>query len=335
MIESAPLLAFLRIIFLSVGAVLAAMWVHYLWGQTKAPNHVATFVGGTSEIGPLSQPESPELLRAKAELEKQKRLKDKQDLRREELRVQASTSKASGVYLTAWEVIHYLADESQWGVDKSAEVTPEGMHKNVQLEAPLEFQKRASEGRVTVYGASSKTGHHESIPKTYWMSHGLKLATIYDSEATSKTEPATFEAGFHAVRNGVLTYSDLKIEASDVYQTWPRRNDEAEFDAAFEWAALSREEAIKVLWKLRKDGVAIRNEPVPSEQLFPPWKAKYEKWRNDVLLAAEKVDENLRPRLEVLDQLRPPPTLPVINQDHALCITIVSEILLRLSEKLP
>jgi len=111
--------------------------------------------------------------------------------------------------------------------------------------------------------------------------------------------------------------------------------DKAEFDAAFEWFALSREDAIKLLWRLRKEGVAIRNEPIPSEKLFSQWKVKYEKWRNDVLLAAEKVDENLRARLEVLDQLRSPPALPVINQEHAQCIAIASEILLRLNERLP
>lgn len=85
MIESAPLLAFLRIIFLSIGIVLGAMWIDYLWVRQNALIHAATLLGGTSEIDSLPQPESPELLRAKAELEKQKRVKDIQDLRREEI----------------------------------------------------------------------------------------------------------------------------------------------------------------------------------------------------------------------------------------------------------
>lgn len=113
------------------------------------------------------------------------------------------------------------------------------------------------------------------------------------------------------------------------------QNGDAEFNAAFEYAALSRNDAIKRLWKLREVGVAIRNEHVPSPEQYPAWKARYEKWRSDVLSMAEKVDENLRPRLEVLDRLRPPPSLPVVNEDHVLCIRIASEILLRLEERLP
>lgn len=256
--------------------------------------------------------------------------------RREEIELQAPASKVPSGYLTAYETIHYLADESQWGAERDSYVSSDGLKRNALIDAPAEFRARAAEGRIGVYGASSHTGQHELIPKIYWMSYGLDLSKIYHPDAASSTAPATFEAGFHGVRIGKHTYSDLKIEAADVYSVWPRRKDvDAEFDAAFEWAALSREEAIKLLWRLRKVGVAIRNEPVPSEQLFPPWKAKYERWRHDVLLAAEKVDENLRHRLEVLDRLRPPPTLPVINRDHALCITITSEILLRLEERLP
>jgi hypothetical protein len=45
-------------------------------------------------------------------------------------------------YLTCREVIEYMAHESQWGADKDAEVTPDGMHKNVILEAPGEFRER-------------------------------------------------------------------------------------------------------------------------------------------------------------------------------------------------
>ena len=114
-----------------------------------------------------------------------------------------------------------------------------------------------------------------------------------------------------------------------------KQDGDTEFNTAFEYAALTRNDAIKRLWKLREEGVAIGNEHVPSEKLYPAWKAKYEKWRGNVLSMAEKVDENLRPRLEVLDRLGPPPSLPVVNEDHVLCIRIASEILSRLEEKLP
>jgi len=253
-------------------------------------------------------------------------------------RIAASSNSASnlGAYLTAYEAIHYLADESQWGADTDSYMSADGLKRNALIDAPREFQARAAEGRIRAYGASSKTGNHELIPKTHWMSYGLDLSKIYKRDAVCSTTPTTFEAGFHAARGGKHIYSDLKIERADVYQVWPPHKEaEAEFDEAFEWAALSREEAISILWKLRKSGVAIRNEPVSAESLFPQWKAKYEKWRRDVILAAQKVDDNLSYRLEVLDRLRPPPTLPVINEDHARCITIASEILLRLEERLP
>jgi hypothetical protein len=109
----------------------------------------------------------------------------------------------------------------------------------------------------------------------------------------------------------------------------------AEYDAAFAIAAMSKNDARKELWKLRKEGVAIRNESVSSEQSFSLWKQKYETWRNNVLEVADKYDENLRNRLEVLDRPRPPPSLPVVNADHGLCITVASEILLRIDENLP
>lgn len=235
----------------------------------------------------------------------------------------ANTQSSTHTYLTAQQVVHYLADESQWGCSKEA--------SDALLQAPAEFKERASEGRITVYGSSSKTGLHESIPKTHWMSHGLDLSTIHIPEAISKTVPAPYEARFYGTR---ISYSDLKIVAADVYQVWPR-SDTAELNAVFELDVLSRDEAIKILWKLRREGVAIRNEQISSEQQFPAWKAKFEKWRNAVLLVAEKVDGNLRQRLEVLNQVRPPPTLPVVNQEHVLCIRIASEILLRLEERLP
>lgn len=235
----------------------------------------------------------------------------------------ANTQSSTHTYLTAQQVVHYLADESQWGYSKEA--------SDALLQAPAEFKERASEGRITVYGSSSKTGVHESISKTHWMSHGLDLSTIHIPEAISKTVPAPYEARLYGTR---ISYSDLKIVAADVYHVWPR-SDTSELNAVFEWDELSRDEAIKILWKLRRAGVAIRNEQISSEQQFPAWKAKFEKWRNAVLLVAEKVDENLRQRLEVLNQVRPPPTLPVINQNHALCIRIASEILLRLEERLP
>ena len=43
---------------------------------------------------------------------------------------------------------------------------------------------------------------------------------------TSQTSPTTVEAGFAGARSGVATYSDLRIESEDVYNTWPRQTGE-------------------------------------------------------------------------------------------------------------
>lgn len=255
--------------------------------------------------------------------------------RREGIEVITEKTKGPSEYLSGYEVVHYLADESEWGAEMHSHVSADGLKKNALLEAPGEFRTRAAEGKITVYGVSAQTGEHELIPKTHWMSYGLDLSKIYKPDAPSGTVPATFEAAFHGARSGKRGYADLKIEAAGVYEVWPRAKGDAEFDAAFDVAASSREEAISRLWDLRRIGVAIRNEPVPSEQLFPPWKAKYEQWRAEVLAAADKVNEGLRQRLEVLDRLRPPPSLPVVSNEHARCIAIASEILLRLEERLP
>jgi hypothetical protein len=129
----------------------------------------------------------------------------------------------------------------------------------------------------------------------------------------------------------VMSWDDSFIKDSDasVEEQW------AQHDAAFKITSLSKDYARKELWRLREEGVAIRNAPVPSGKDYPAWKHKYKAWRDDVLMVAEKYDENLRPRLEVRDRPRQPPNLPVINQDHALCIKVASEILLRIAEYLP
>ena len=252
-----------------------------------------------------------------------------------------TTLRSDGVeapsdYMSAYQAVHYIADESQWGATRNAQVSEDGTRRNALIDAPSEFQSRAAEGKVKVFGASPETGRHELIPKTHWMSYGLDLSTVYKPDAAGRTTPATFEAGFHGARDGKHRYSDLKIEAADVRRVWPRRMDfDTAFDEAFEEASLTRDEAISALWKLRSVGVAIRNEPVPSADHFPAWRERYERWRKSVLAVAGKFDVGLQGRLEVLDQLRKAPNLPVVSQEHAKCITIASEMLLRLEERLP
>src|SRR5260221_13758472 len=86
---------------------------------------------------------------------------------------------AQHIYLTPYQVVHYLADESEWGTMKELEKSAEGLNYFVLVEAPVEFQKRAAEGKITVYGMSSKTHAHEEINKTFWMSCGFDYSTLF------------------------------------------------------------------------------------------------------------------------------------------------------------
>jgi hypothetical protein len=241
----------------------------------------------------------------------------------------SAAASSTVTYLIPYEAIHYLADESQWGEEKADTINAEGMHYNALLEAPEEFQKRAAEGRIRVFGFNSGTRKHEEIDKTHWMSFGI-LPRVFRPGEDVRTEPTTLESAFYQGEG----YSDLKITAADVYRTWPR-SIAAEYRAEFDLLNMTKEEAVEALWRLRKLGVVIRNEHLSSEKEFAGWKAKYDKWREDVLAVADRFGEGLRPRLEVLDQVRQPPTLPAINGEHALDISVASEILLRLEERLP
>ncbi len=130
----------------------------------------------------------------------------------------SSQTSNTPIYLTPYETVHYLADESQWGALKEAERTPEGLRKNVLLEAPLEFQKRAAEGKIRVYGINALSSTHELIEKTYWMTYGFYFETLFKSPYD---ECHTWPTISERPRN-LLIYSHLKIEADDVYRTWPR-----------------------------------------------------------------------------------------------------------------
>jgi hypothetical protein len=88
----------------------------------------------------------------------------------------------------------------------------------------VEFQQRAAEGKITVYGFNSLTHKHELVPKTFWMSYGLDIATIFSPDSISRTVPTALGSSFLVVGTGVPVYSDLKIEAEGIYKAWPRKS---------------------------------------------------------------------------------------------------------------
>lgn len=118
-------------------------------------------------------------------------------------------------YLTAYEVIHHIADKSEWSNLKNTERTFDGGRHNLLLEAPIEFQREANEGNMTILGRLEDSGSHQPIPDTYWLTAGLDLSCLFNPETQSRTTP-TVSSG-----KNIVIYTDLKIMAKDVYQTWP------------------------------------------------------------------------------------------------------------------
>lgn len=124
-------------------------------------------------------------------------------------------ANASGsTYLAVWDVARYLAEQSEWGANRLAQGRSPSL---VLLDAFSEFDARAAEGRIRVYGAHPQTHEHQEIPKTHWMSYGLDPSS--DDQEGGRSEPKTAWGGYLG-RHG---YTELRIVAEDVYRTWPRK----------------------------------------------------------------------------------------------------------------
>ena len=95
---------------------------------------------------------------------------------------------------------------------------------------------------------------------------------------------------------------------------------------------VARQAALNELWRLRSDGITLRNTRVTSDPSFAEWIEKSEAWRSEVLERAEVISMNLRNWLDRLDRCNPPPQMPWPwhNDDHAHRVKIFSEILLRM-----
>lgn len=131
----------------------------------------------------------------------------------------AMNGQVSVGLLTPYQVLHYMADESKWGVLQSAKQTDEG-NTHPLVVASDEFQARAQEGKIRAYGISPETHEHEEIAKTHWMSFRLDYVTALDEQGS---ESGTQMTGFNGGYYNKAGYTDLRIEASDVYATWPKR----------------------------------------------------------------------------------------------------------------
>ncbi len=118
-------------------------------------------------------------------------------------------------YMTAYEVVHYLADRSRWGANRRVEQTSDGAYYPVLLEAFVEFPRRARNGGVRAQGRLNGLGQHQNIASNYWLSASFDHSSVLRRDDIARTAPA--------VPNGasVPIYEDPHISREDVEREWP------------------------------------------------------------------------------------------------------------------
>lgn len=153
-------------------------------------------------------------------------LRDYDAIRDKLLRVKGSLPKEPA-YMTAYEVIHYLADESEWGeriksVREANNIMPQyPMRRQPLLEAPIEFKRVAEQGGIGAFGRLDGRGAPVPIPGTHWMVATISSFSL-GSPDISETVPAVPNA------DGIPEYKDVRIVREDVYRAWPSRLGEDE-----------------------------------------------------------------------------------------------------------
>jgi hypothetical protein len=94
----------------------------------------------------------------------------------------------------------------------------------------------------------------------------------------------------------------------------------------------TRADAIVKLWKLRKSGVELRNDP-PAIYDGGVWLGKGRSWHAEVLTTAQAISEGLKNHLETMNEMGPAPantrrTTPL----HQHYVQVMSEILRRMDK---
>lgn len=130
----------------------------------------------------------------------------------------AGAAAESHRYMTVYEIIHYLADETEWGARTRNAITPHstfphGMRTNPLVVAPYEFKARGELGGVHAVGRLKGSGPHVEIPETYWLSATIKSAL--QTPNVSETVPALPNP------DGIPVYTDVRILSADVRRIWP------------------------------------------------------------------------------------------------------------------
>jgi hypothetical protein len=88
--------------------------------------------------------------------------------------VEPAATDDTNRYMTAYQAIHYLADESDWGERTRRTRTrfdevPNGMRTNPLFVAQNEFKTIAERSAIHAIGRLNGEGVHVDIPERYWL----------------------------------------------------------------------------------------------------------------------------------------------------------------------
>jgi hypothetical protein len=120
-------------------------------------------------------------------------------------------------YMTAYETLHHLTDESEWGMRVRREIANEPL--TLFTYAVNEFQRASQEGHIRTLGRPADgSGDHLAIANTYWFSATLDLESILNRQI-SRTRPTTPD------RPGIRIFVDLRVTRAGVYKTWRQAAD--------------------------------------------------------------------------------------------------------------
>jgi hypothetical protein len=94
----------------------------------------------------------------------------------------------------------------------------------------------------------------------------------------------------------------------------------------------AKDEALKQLWALRRNGVVLRNQQLHDDDEFSSWNKEYKDWRRAVLFHAGVISANLEHRLETLNEVGEPPDIgsPYRGSAHKQAVSVMSEMLRRM-----
>jgi hypothetical protein len=119
-------------------------------------------------------------------------------------------------YMTAYEAIHYLADESEWGDGIRSLSDPQERRNGIVFGTLAEWKRVAEQGNIRAFGILNGVGLAVPIPDIYWISATINAFSI-DNPSISQTMPVAPNP------DGIPVYKNVRILRADVEGAWPKR----------------------------------------------------------------------------------------------------------------